>query len=172
MTAVPLDRLRAMPPVGAPCIKTPEGAGIPSMIRDGEALLFVRGEQRGETGASWAVVLHGDTVEWLPARAVALDLSAPTLRDGLPVRLDALPWGLRVLHPEATGARMGDMPNRAYLTCDAKHALSALVYDGSEWSPHPFKIILNPWPDLSDLKPDDASRAVVVAALKARKVKP
>ena len=78
MTSVLLSRLRVMPPQGAPCLKMPEGAGIPSMIRDGESLLFVRGEHRGETGASWAVVLHGDTVEWLPARAVALDLSVPT----------------------------------------------------------------------------------------------
>ena len=75
--SVPLSRLRVMPPQGAPCLKAPEGAGIPSMIRDGEPLLFVRGEHRGETGASWAVVLHGDTVEWLPARAVTLDLTAP-----------------------------------------------------------------------------------------------
>lgn len=149
IVSVPLSRLRVMPPVGAPCLKAPEGAGIPSMIRDGEALLFVRGEQRGETGASWAVVLHGDTVEWLPARAVALDLSAPTS-----ARID----GATVAATMLAGAAGVDAENGMSWDVDHHDGVCAVVLyvGGADMWSHALDV---------DLEDREALAAVLVAVL-------
>jgi len=90
-----------------------------------------------------------------------LDFSAPAIREGLPVRLDALPWGLRVL---------GWAP-KYFINGAGTLTLGNGAVVGPRDKGH-VTIEVDPWPDLSNLSPDDASRAVVVAALKARKVKP
>jgi hypothetical protein len=81
---------------------------------------------------------------------VFLDLSAPSLRYGIPERLDALPWALAVL-----GWRGG--------TIIVDHARRGITIDGSGRAT---LYLEDAWPDLAGLTPDEASRAVVAAALR------
>jgi len=70
-----------------------------------------------------------------------LDLSAPALRDGIPERLDALPWALAVLgwpHVEIDDGWCDNGCSPGF-PCDT---------------------------DITGLTPDEASRAVVAAALR------
>lgn len=117
---------------------------------------------RHTTGVEWSSQFLGGGVQDL-----AIDLSAPL--DG--ERLDALPWALRQLHPEARSA--------SFPTRDARwlylHADSPLGYIyqivPSVWTMCGTNVCVIEWPDLSDLSPDDAARAVVVAALVALAVR-
>ena len=99
----------------------------------------------------------------------AIDLSAPTDGD----RLDALPWALGVL-----AANLGCVAWRAAHVTVAAHMGPAYVevrdlFGGTTARIAPRRIgripcvILDPWPDLSGLTPDEQARAVVVAALVA-----
>lgn len=99
-----------------------------------------------------------------------LDASAPALRDGLPVRLDALPWLLKVLHPRATqieGHAHAQYPGVLLLSIEngvMVHWRDYTKHRGT-WSG---TFVLDPWPDLLGLSDDEAARAVVVAAIVAR----
>ena len=100
-----------------------------------------------------------------------LDASAPELRDGLPVRLDVLPWLLRVLGwswiivPEsgrrfASVMKSGTDGGRAFLVSTDDLNATSRGYE-----------VFGPWPDLTGLTSDEAARAVVVAAVVARGAK-
>lgn len=90
-----------------------------------------------------------------------VDASAPELRDGLPVRLDALPWLLRVLG----WPRLGFINGAMTLTVE----INKMVV-GPEIAKHTTHAV-QPWPDLTNLTPNEAARAVVVAAIVARGAK-
>lgn len=118
-----------------------------------------------------------------PASDLLIDLSAPV--DG--ERLDALPWALDRFNeafPPVSGWRAiryvsvpgiwpGYGPPRETLhaVCYSNSREFALAAPGHwpyRW-PRKLRVhAVDPWPDLSDLTPDDAARAVVVAALVAR----
>lgn len=89
-----------------------------------------------------------------------LDFSAPPLRNGLPVRFDALLCGLRVLaqHYGWTGR-----PDALW------HSPGWWIGFAADEGPESIGITIDPWPDLTNLTPDDAERAILVAALVARK---
>lgn len=105
--------------------------------------------------------------------ATHIDARAPELRDGLPVRLDALPWLLKVLHPKATqieGHALAQFPGVVLLSIE-----NGVMVHWREYTKHrgtwSGTYVLNPWPDLTGLTPDEAARAVVVAAVVARGAK-
>jgi hypothetical protein len=91
------------------------------------------------------VVWADGRLTYEPASSLHLDLSRPDVVDGVPVRLDALGWALGVLGwdrlPENTFGATWDVWR-----------------GGARFSVFP--------PDLSGLSGDDASRAVVAAALR------
>lgn len=77
-----------------------------------------------------------------------LDASAPELRDGMPERLDALPWLCALLQQR-----------RSFFFINGASVHTA--EDGSLWT-NAWRI---PFPiDLTGLTPDEAARAVVAAA--------
>lgn len=93
-----------------------------------------------------------------------LDLSAPALRDGVPGRLDALPWALGLLRRGVDGIHM-DEDGSAVLT-DCGEPVLAYNDPASRHMRCTIDEDLTPWPDLSGLSDGDASRAVVAAALR------
>ena len=103
-----------------------------------------------------------------PASALHLDLSRPDVVDGVPVRLDALVWALGVL-----GVRPTSIVSRRYGDLD-RYELSDPLFGAQGYiarEPWPRKIgrafvLGDRWPDLTSLSDDDASRAVVAAALR------
>jgi hypothetical protein len=98
---------------------------------------------------------------------VLVDLSAPTLRDGVPERGDLLPWALRVLNPRARHARKGAGGGVFELYGNDGHNIAPVgVIASCPIGIFTCEIVVRKWPDLSGLSPDDASRAVVVAALR------
>lgn len=110
---------------------------------------------------------HGDGVG--PQDLV--DFSAPTLSHGVPTRMDAFrDFGLKALHRDAShiercgseAFRLDDGRGRL-IAVIATHDAGFAIGGGVE------SIVLNPWPDLSGLTSDDAERAILVAALTARK---
>lgn len=110
-----------------------------------------------------------------------VDLSAPPLdADGEPTRLDALPWAVGRL-----GRRLGIINARAELfrfldveTLTIRGAGCGRILVGPSCSPGFIegaggvdggKLLLLPdWPNLDGLTDDDAERAIVAAALRAR----
>lgn len=90
-----------------------------------------------------------------------VDVSTPPVRDGRPERADALPMLLQEFHPEAftlhsCGSQAYMMQNRA----------GQIVHLISTYAPgFAPTTVLEPWPDLSGLSPQDAARAALVAAL-------
>jgi hypothetical protein len=79
-----------------------------------------------------------------------LDLSAPALRDGIPERMDALPWALAVL---------------GWLEAPTLDCYGYVAPVHRRW---PNATTPPRWSDLdlAGLTPDEASRAVVAAALR------
>ncbi len=98
----------------------------------------------------------------------SLDLSRPDVVDGVPVRLDALVWALGVL-----GVRPTSIVSRRYGDLD-RYELSDPLFGAQGYiarEPWPRKIgrafvLGDRWPDLTSLSDEDASRAVVAAALR------
>jgi hypothetical protein len=127
----------------------------PRLLVPCEALPFVPDGARvwsddpdANAGRPWVWGYH----EWVPmfARPCSLDLSAPALRDGIPERLDALPWALAVLGWREAPT-IGDFGYVAPL-----YVTRIDASDAPRWSDL----------DLTGLTPDEASRAVVAAALR------
>lgn len=87
-----------------------------------------------------------------------LDISAPALRDGIPERLDVLPWALGVLGwkwEEVTPYGCREFVPPEWGGADPAKA--------GRW-----RVQYNRGVDLSDLTDDDSARAVVAAALRQR----
>ena len=94
-----------------------------------------------------------------------LDLSAPAIRDGIPGRMDALPWALAVMHPHAV--HVCPQEDHIVVLSDATFTpVVGLRGPGFTGLRSSIDIDLTPWPDLTGLTPDEASRAVVAAALR------
>lgn len=121
------------------------------------------------------VVCDEGAVVFAPARLM-VDLSSPALRDGVPERLDVLPWALGVL-AKRHGLRV---PLRVVVIDDLgcgpcaeiqyeERKARASIGPATRYGSH--HIDLTPWPDLTDLSPDEAARAVVAAALRQRGAK-
>lgn len=91
------------------------------------------------------------------ARDLDVDLSPPSLRNGLPERLDLEGFALRVLHPEAVSV------------CHMNSHVRAVVLNLGFGAEHVVSLG-EAWPDLTGLTPDAARRAVLAAALRAREV--
>ena len=86
-----------------------------------------------------------------------LDLSAPPERDGIPERLDALPWALAVLAKRVGWS--GDIG--AFWWSDDGSAGFA-----SDDGPDAVRFFVQIWPDTIGLSPADATRAIVAQALR------
>ena len=119
-------------------------------------------------------------VRWFDmSPTLLIDLSAPEQRNGLDVRLDALPWTLRALHPEAMtsslfdtvaglrSATLADAWGASARSADGRVVLW-IVRESFEWLAGTPIVLGSAWPDLTNLSPADAARAVVCAALHAR----
>lgn len=91
----------------------------------------------------YVVWIAGRAVSFVPPSSLYLDLSRPDVVDGADVRLDALGWALGVLGWVCV-ERVGE-------------AFRIVGRDPTRGAP---------WPDLSGLSDDAASRAVVAAALR------
>ena len=85
-----------------------------------------------------------------------IDLSAPPERDGIPERLDALPWALAVLAKRVGWS--GDIG--AFWWSDDGSAGFA-----SDDGPDAVRFFVQIWPDTIGLSPADATRAIIAQAL-------
>lgn len=120
----------------------------------------------------WDWMLDGSHDEGL-----VLDLSKPKVRlDGLPARLDVVPWALRALarrHGWAAPTALARPAHHHARGCtvalldDAGHPVVTLLeHDVAAWrSPANRDLVVHPFPVLDGLASDDVSRAVLAAAL-------
>ena len=106
-----------------------------------------------------------------------LDLSAPALRDGLPERLDALPWAMLALarrhrwtgtpvrlEPVVFDPKIGPVVELLAQTVGVVRSL--VEREPPPWHPaHVRALVVEAFPTLDGLTRDEASRAVVAAAL-------